>query len=99
MIEAILRILASKKAICLKVPTLANAVASSRSIRPRPSSSPWTPPFEALFLAQWFLDLRWGSKSDGSGPIAGLLLLYGLNRHLCSSRSRLGADLPSGVSG
>ena len=67
--ELLPRILGSKKAIYAYIPIGINAVATLFGVDIATSKMVLTVDlfFGALLAAQFLLDLRWGSQSDGSG--------------------------------
>ena len=65
------RILSSQKAAYAMVPTAANFVLGSTGFDiTQPAVLVLDLAFAALFVAQWALDLRWGSPSDGTGTFS-----------------------------
>lgn len=66
--NVIRRIVASKKAIYAMVPVVANAAGAVIGADVQhPAMLVLDLAFASLLLAQWILDLRWGSPSDGTG--------------------------------
>lgn len=84
------RIVGSQKAFYALVPTVANGVAAVCGVDiTQPAILVLDAAFALLFLAQWLLDLRWGSPSDGTGEFkkgaaAGLILVLAVGLSACS---------------
>jgi len=68
MLEAIERVLASKKAMYAAVPGIANLLCEVLGIDvTQPAVLVLDAAFASLLVAQFALDLRWGSCSDNTG--------------------------------
>ena len=95
MREAIRRILSSQKAIYAMIPVLANTVAGLAGVDPtQPILLTLDAVFALLLLAQFALDMRWGSPSDKSGAFRNItpLLLAGVLLSGCAFSGALYSD-------
>jgi hypothetical protein len=90
---AVDRILGSKKAVYAAIPMLANlGVALTGHDVTQPLMLVLDAGFALLLLSQFFLDMRWGSPSDGTGTVVKILGCLSLMTALSACSVAIGPE-------